>query len=99
MLLKLDPRSKVELKEVVGFLQDNPEVRIMLEGHTDNVGSEEYNLDLSENRARSVYEYLINQGVDENRLEYEGYGFSKPVETNETQEGRARNRRTEMRIL
>lgn len=95
----LDPRSKVELKEVVEFLSDNPEVRIMLEGHTDNVGSEEYNLDLSENRARSVYNYLVEQGIDEERLEYEGYGFSQPEETNETEEGRARNRRTEMRIL
>jgi outer membrane protein OmpA-like peptidoglycan-associated protein/tetratricopeptide (TPR) repeat protein len=95
----LDPRSKVELKEVVEFLDKNPEVRIMLEGHTDNVGSQDYNLELSENRARSVYHYLVSQGVDEERLEYEGYGFSQPVDTNETEEGRARNRRTEMRIL
>jgi outer membrane protein OmpA-like peptidoglycan-associated protein/tetratricopeptide (TPR) repeat protein len=95
----LDPRSKVELKEVVQFLDDNPEVRIMLEGHTDNVGSREYNLELSENRARSVYDYLVNQGVEKERLEYEGYGFSQPIDTNETEVGRARNRRTEMRIL
>ncbi len=95
----LDPRSRVELKEVVEFLGDNPGVRIKLEGHTDNIGSREYNLELSDNRARSVYNYLLEQGIDEERLEYEGYGFNQPVDTNETEEGRARNRRTEMRIL
>ncbi|WP_291857478.1 OmpA family protein [Marinilabilia sp.] len=95
----LDPRSKVELREVVEFLSDNSQVRIMLEGHTDNIGSEEYNLNLSENRARSVYDYLVGQGIDKSRLEYRGYGFSKPLDTNETEKGRALNRRTEMRIL
>jgi outer membrane protein OmpA-like peptidoglycan-associated protein len=95
----LKPESKVELKEVVAFLENNPEVRIMLEGHTDNVGTEAYNLELSENRARAVYQYLINSGIDPGRLEYTGYGFSQPIDTNSTEEGRARNRRTEMRIL
>ncbi|PRZ01054.1 WD40 repeat protein [Marinilabilia salmonicolor] len=96
---QLDPRSKVELQEVVEFMKENPNIRIMLEGHTDNVGSEEYNLDLSENRARSVFNYLAANGVDEARMEYKGYGFSRPIDTNETEEGRAQNRRTEMRIL
>jgi outer membrane protein OmpA-like peptidoglycan-associated protein len=96
---ELKPESKVELNEVVEFLNNNPAVRIMLEGHTDNVGSEAYNTELSENRAKSVYKYLVNQGVDARRLEYKGYGFSQPVYTNETEEGRAGNRRTEMRIL
>jgi len=80
-------------------MKENPNIRIMLEGHTDNVGSEEYNLDLSENRARSVFNYLAANGVDEARMEYKGYGFSRPIDTNETEEGRAQNRRTEMRIL
>jgi outer membrane protein OmpA-like peptidoglycan-associated protein len=96
---ELKPESKVELNEVVEFLNNNPVVRIMLEGHTDNVGSEAYNTELSENRAKAVYKYLVNQGIEANRLEYKGYGFSQPVDTNETEEGRARNRRTEMRIL
>ncbi len=95
----LDPRSKVELQEVVEFLNDNPQVRIMLEGHTDNVGSEAYNLNLSENRARSVYEYLLKQGIEKSRMEYQGFGLSQPIDTNQTEEGRAQNRRTEMRIL
>ncbi|WP_010662636.1 OmpA family protein [Marinilabilia salmonicolor] len=96
---QLDPRSKVELQEVVEFLEENPDVRIMLEGHTDNVGSEEYNLNLSENRARSVFNYIAGQGIDKDRMEYKGFGYSNPVDTNETEEGRAQNRRTEMRIL
>lgn len=95
----LKAESKVELDEVAAFLSNNPGVRVMLEGHTDNVGSGAYNNELSENRAHAVYNYLINQGIDEGRLEYEGFGFSQPVDTNETEAGRARNRRTEMRIL
>lgn len=95
----LKAESKVELDEVVEFLSNNPEIRIMLEGHTDNVGSEAYNTELSENRARAVYNYLTGQGIDEERLEYKGYGFSQPIDINETEAGRARNRRTEMRIL
>ncbi|WP_234409101.1 OmpA family protein [Marinilabilia salmonicolor] len=84
---------------MVEFLEENPDVRIMLEGHTDNVGSEEYNLNLSENRARSVFNYIAGQGIDKDRMEYKGFGYSNPVDTNETEEGRAQNRRTEMRIL
>lgn len=95
----LKPQSTIELQEVVSFLESNPQVRIRIEGHTDNVGSEAYNLKLSLNRAKAVYDYLISQGIDKTRLEYKGYGFSRPVDTNQTEEGRANNRRTEMRIL
>jgi outer membrane protein OmpA-like peptidoglycan-associated protein len=95
----LKPQSKIELNEVVAFLKNNPEVHIMIEGHTDNTGTEEYNTELSKNRARSVYDFLIGKGISEKRLEYKGYGFSRPVDTNETEAGRAKNRRTEMRIL
>lgn len=95
----LKPQSKIELNEVVAFLKNNPEVRIMIEGHTDNTGTEEYNIELSRNRARSVYDYLIGQGISKKRLEYKGYGFSRPLDTNETEAGRAKNRRTEIRIL
>jgi outer membrane protein OmpA-like peptidoglycan-associated protein len=91
--------SRIELDEVVGFLEKNPAVRIMLEGHTDNVGSETYNLELSGNRARAVYNYLLKKEVKADRMEYKGYGFNQPVAPNDTDEGRARNRRTEMRIL
>ncbi|MGQ1891226.1 OmpA family protein [Thermophagus sp. OGC60D27] len=95
----LKSQSTIELQEVVSFLKKNPMVKIRIEGHTDNVGTEKYNLQLSINRAKSVYQYLVNQGIDKTRLEYQGYGYSKPVDTNETEEGRANNRRTEMRIL
>ena len=63
------------------------------------VGSSAYNLDLSERRARGVVLELINEGVDNNQLEYRGYGLSKPLESNQTEQGRARNRRTEVLIL
>ncbi len=96
---QLAPESKAELNELVTFLKNYPDVRILLEGHTDNTGNEAYNIELSTNRARSVYNYLTGQGIESGRLEYKGFGFSRPVESNETPEGRARNRRTEMRIL
>lgn len=95
----LKSESKVELNKLYQFLEDNPELEIEISGHTDNVGSEEYNMELSRERARSVYNYLIEKGVDSERLSYEGYGESEPVTTNETEEGRAENRRTEIKIL
>jgi outer membrane protein OmpA-like peptidoglycan-associated protein len=73
-------------------------VKILLEGHTDNVGSESYNLELSANRAEAVYKALINRGVDAGRLDYKGFGFSRPAGSNDTPEGRSRNRRTEVLI-
>ncbi len=96
---QLAPESDVELKELVVFLEKNPKIRILLEGHTDNAGSEAYNMELSTNRAKAVYRFLIGQGIVDNRLEYKGFGFSRPVEDNNTPEGRARNRRTEVKIL
>ena len=68
-------------------------------GHTDNRGSVEHNKKLSQNRSKSVYEYLIIQNVEKNRLSYVGYGSSIPVKTNENAAGRAKNRRTEMKVV
>ncbi len=95
----LKSESSLELDKLVRFLDTNPTVKIELEGHTDNVGDKTSNQVLSENRARSVYEYLISKGVDRTRLSYNGYGESQPVADNESEEGRAKNRRTEFRIL
>ena len=74
-------------------------MRIQLNGHTDDVGEEADNLQLSKDRARAVYDYLVNRGIRADRLQSEGYGESRPVDTNETPEGRRANRRTEFQVL
>lgn len=95
---ELDVRSNSELNKVADFLNDNPSVKISIEGHTDNEGSKSGNIRLSKNRATSVYQYLITKGIDKSRLSTKGFGSSEPVADNETEEGRKRNRRTEIRI-
>ena len=96
---ELRPESEVELLKLVSFLHDNPKIKIEIGGHTDNIGSEEYNLNLSETRAKAVYEFLIEKAIDPMRLTYKAYGFSKPIDNNETSKGRANNRRTEFKVL
>lgn len=95
----LKEASFPELNRVVKFLNDNPKITIEIDGHTDNKGSDQYNQKLSENRARSVYEYLIKNNIPESRLSYQGYGESKPVAANSSDEGRQLNRRVEFVIL
>ena len=91
--------SIAELGQLKAFLVNNPGVKIEIGGHTDNTGSEGYNLELSEKRAMAVYDYLLENEVGESRLTYKGYGWSVPVDTNETAAGRSKNRRTEFRIV
>lgn len=95
----LKPASEAELQRLVELLQGNPRMRIEVSGHTDNVGTYYYNLELSKNRARSVMQYLIDAGIDRSRLTFEGYADTRPVDSNDTEEGRANNRRTEFKIL
>ncbi|MFP4663513.1 MAG: OmpA family protein [Bacteroidales bacterium] len=95
----LKDESYAELSKLLEFLRKNPEVSIEIGGHTDNRGSAEYNKELSENRAKAVYSYLVDKGVSEDRLDYKGYGFEKPVADNDTEKGRAKNRRTEFKIV
>ena len=95
----LESRSEVELDKLVDFLKDNATLRIEIAGHTDNVGDDESNRMLSDNRAKSVKEYLIAHGIASTRLEHKGYGETIPVQSNDTEEGRALNRRTEFKIL
>ena len=95
----LRPESTYELDKVVVFLSTNPNVSVEISGHTDNTGTAAYNEKLSENRARSVVEYLTSKGILKERLSARGYGMSEPVDTNETEEGRANNRRTELKIM
>lgn len=96
MLTKL---SRYELDNLLGFLKDNPAVTIELSGHTDNTGEYQANVILSENRAKAVQEYLVLNGIDETRLTAVGYGPSQPIDSNDTDAGRAKNRRTSFRIL
>ncbi|NJO91598.1 MAG: OmpA family protein [Chloroflexia bacterium] len=72
---------------------------IEIQGHTDNQGTEAYNLKLSTNRAKSVYDYLLKSGIKKEKLSYKGYGFKIPKASNLTEEGRAQNRRTEFKVL
>lgn len=95
----LKSESYEELDKVVDFLNNNPSVEIEIAGHTDAKGSDDYNLNLSQGRAQSVVDYLISQGIDDMRLIAKGYGETVPVATNETDEGRAINRRVEFTVL
>jgi len=94
----LDEISKTMLTEFADFLKENPKMKVAIHGHTDFVGSDEDNMVLSENRAKSVYDFLVQKGIDKSRLSYKGFGKSQPIDTNQTEEGRARNRRTEFVI-
>jgi outer membrane protein OmpA-like peptidoglycan-associated protein len=91
--------SKPELKKLIDFLNLNPTVRIEISGHTDNVGTIQFNQALSENRAKSVYQYLIRNGIGAGRLVYKGYGETQFIAPNDTEENRAKNRRTEFMII
>lgn len=89
------PESNAQLDEVVALLNEYPDMEIEIQGHTDDRGDDDYNLTLSKNRAKSVYKYVIAQGIAKERLKYRGYGEGKPVADNGTSEGRQLNRRVE----
>jgi OmpA-OmpF porin, OOP family len=95
----LRPESFSELDRVVKLLSDNPSIEIEMSAHTDSYGSDEYNFKLSDNRARSVMEYIISKGIANNRITSKGYGESKPVAPNDTDENRQLNRRVEFKIV
>jgi outer membrane protein OmpA-like peptidoglycan-associated protein len=96
---RLSAASFPILDEVWKLLEANPEIQLLsIEGHTDNVGSDETNLRLSKDRAKSCLDYLVQKGVKKNRLTSEGFGEGKPIESNDTAAGRAKNRRTEFHI-
>jgi outer membrane protein OmpA-like peptidoglycan-associated protein/tetratricopeptide (TPR) repeat protein len=94
----LKPESFPELGKMVSFMKRNPNVTIEVSGYTDNVGDIKSNQALSEKRAKSVYDYLVKSGIEATKLTFKGYGESKPVATNDTEEGRSQNRRTEFAI-
>lgn len=96
---ELTPASLVELDKLVILLLENPTIQIEIGGHTDNVGKAETNLLLSENRAKSVVDYLVAKKIEARRVSYKGFGLTKPIADNNTEAGRALNRRTEMKIV
>jgi outer membrane protein OmpA-like peptidoglycan-associated protein len=93
------PASNAELEKLVQLLRTNTTLRIELGGHTDNVGADAANLTLSDQRAQAVRDFVIAQGIDASRITAKGYGETKPVATNDTEGGRAQNRRTEVTVL
>lgn len=96
---ELKPASTAELDKLVALLRDNRTMQAEISGHTDNVGSDADNQALSENRAKAVVQYLVQQGIAATRLKAKGYGETKPVDTNDTDAGRANNRRTELKVI
>ncbi|MGW8316608.1 MAG: OmpA family protein [Bacteroidales bacterium] len=96
---RLQPASGVELDKLVGFLTAHPRLSVEIAGHTDSTGTALYNQDLSERRAAAVMDYLVSKGISRERIKATGYGDSQPVGDNSTEQGRALNRRTELRIL
>ncbi len=91
--------SKIIIDRFIDFLNENTHMKIAIHGHTDNVGKAQYNLVLSQNRAKSVYEYMISKGINITRLSYQGFGVTKPIASNLIEEGKAKNRRTEFVII
>jgi OmpA-OmpF porin, OOP family len=95
----LRPESYPELDRVVKLLKENNEISIAISGHTDNIGSDEENMTLSMGRATAVRDYVIHAGIDSSRVTATGFGKTKPIATNDTEEGRQQNRRVEFAIV
>lgn len=92
----IKPRYDNEIKQVADFMKAHPETKVMIQGHTDNVGTEASNIKLSQERASSVKAYLVDKfGIAGDRLRAVGYGPNKPIASNDTEEGRQKNRRVE----
>ncbi len=95
----LKKESQVELDELVALMNENPSLRIEISGHTDNVGKPADNLSLSNSRAKAVIDYLLTKNISAQRLVAKGYGETQPIADNKTEDGRGKNRRTEMRVV
>ncbi|HEX2608589.1 MAG TPA: OmpA family protein [Flavisolibacter sp.] len=95
---KLSTKSNAALNEIVKILNDDKDLKLSIEGHTDNVGKADFNKDLSDKRANSVRTYLVGKGIDEARLTAIGFGLEQPIADNKTAAGRAKNRRVELKL-
>ena len=94
----LKEKSLTELQKILRFLKENPSFKVEVSGHTDNVGGDAYNLQLSQRRAQAVFNYLVENGIDARRLSPKGYGAAKPLAQNTSEEGRQQNRRIEFKL-
>lgn len=95
---ELTETSFKELDKLVELMNKNSTMAILISGHTDNIGNKKKNVNLSKHRAESVFNYIVNKGINKTRVTYEGYGDSKPITNNDTEEGRKTNRRVEVSI-
>jgi len=95
----LSDGSYTELERLLNIMTENSQVKIEISGHTDKTGTESLNLILSEARAKTIVEYLVECGIDSSRINFKGYGSSQPIADNASAEGRAKNRRVEFKIL
>jgi outer membrane protein OmpA-like peptidoglycan-associated protein len=95
----LTPGSYMELNRLLNIMNENPQMKIEISGHTDKTGTEPLNFKLSEARAKAVVDYLIQKGIDRSRMEFRGYGSLQPISDNSTVAGRSKNRRVEFKIL
>ena len=92
------PEAGAILDRLVAFMNENKDKKAALSGHTDNVGNDAYNQKLSERRTNSVKDFVVKKGVDASRISGQGFGESKPIADNKTKEGRAKNRRVEIKV-
>ena len=95
----LQPKSIPILNRLVAIFKEHPDINFEIQGHTDKRGKEDYNVKLSQQRADAVKQYLIKEGLDENRFTTRGYGSSMPIADNSTNEGRLKNRRVVFQII
>jgi OOP family OmpA-OmpF porin len=96
---KIKQESFSDLDEIIAIMKKFPDSRFTIHGHTDNTGSDALNVNLSKNRAKSVKDYFISKGINASRLESDGFGKNKPIDVNDTPEGRANNRRVEIKVI
>ena len=96
---ELDTVSFKELNRLFSFLEKNPEIKIAIYGHTDDQGNDDFNLNLSKNRAKAVFTFLMQKGIPEEQISFAGFGEQKPINSNTTEEGRANNRRVEFLMI
>ena len=98
--IEIKPESYYIIDEIVDAMLSRPKLKLEIQGHTDSQGTIEYNQVLSEQRAKAVYDEIIKKGnIDENRLRFVGFGYSRPITSNDTEEGRSKNRRTQFVVL